>query len=578
MKRSLVFLSAFWLLTLGAWQFAAAQDDVYYDPSIDKGNTNTNTGANPAGNYDNTNDNLPTNNNTGADAYSDKSDGYTTPADRYDLRDNNSSNNSQDYTDGYYDEDDDFFYTTRLRRYYTPNYGVDYYSYWFTPSYYFGFSTWNPTYVVSYNPWYSDPWWGWNRRFYRPTVVVYDPFWDWNFGWNSCSYFNSWSNPYWGGGCGFGGFNSWGWNGWGYNNGGFCGGYFNNYGGYYNGYNNGYWNGYYNGYNDGYYNGYYNGYGNNGFYYYGPRHHRNGSAEPTVNNPTKPVDNPGRGNVYDTGVPREGITKPYNPGTGNTNTGGVKVDAATPRPYTESPAPATGAGKPGTTNVPMNGAQNNNTDNRWGNVQARPNTGVNIPATNAKPATPNDIGGKSTQPGTNPTRPFVQENNVPKGWNDAPPTRYNNGQPVPAQPADRGGWQQQQGQQANPVNPGTPNRDGYYEQQRNGRQPQVAPQQPQPNSNWNRGVQRPAEPQAQPAPRNNYQPRNEQPQRMAPQQSAPQSAPRYTQPNNNNNGGFNRMEPRNNGGSFSAPQQRPATPAPAPSRGGNTGGGKWGPR
>jgi hypothetical protein len=212
-------------------------------------------------------------------------------------------------------------------------------------------------------------------------------------------------------------------------------------------------------------------------------------------------------------------------------------------------------------------------------VQTRPNTGVNVPSNNANPANPDAVGGKSSQPSNGNTRPFVQENNAPNNWHDAPPNRYNNGQVV--QPADRNNWpqqqpqQQQQGQQANPGNwNSTPRRDGSNDQQRTApqQQPVYTPQQPPQNNNWNRYESRPAEQPRNVAPqqRDNFQQRYEQPQRMAPQQSAPQQYQPRTQPNNG--GGFNRMEPRS-GGSFSAPQQRSFS-SPGPSMGGGGRGGR----
>ena len=187
MKRSGLFLTAVLFFTFSIVANVFAQDDYYYDPAKDPAKQSTTAPV------DNSNQNASTSqNNTSQPA--DKTDGYGNPADKYDPRDNYTND---DYaTDaGYYDDDyETYFYSNRLNRYYRNNYGVSYYSYCYTPSYY---NSWGNTYVVSYNPWYQDPWWRWNRRPHT-TIVVYDPFWDWNFGWNSFAYYNSWSNPYWG--------------------------------------------------------------------------------------------------------------------------------------------------------------------------------------------------------------------------------------------------------------------------------------------------------------------------------------------------------------------------------------------
>ncbi|HLP51527.1 MAG TPA: hypothetical protein VK154_11620 [Chitinophagales bacterium] len=549
MKRSLTFLSTFILLMFGAYQSSFAQDDVYYDPKNDPGN-NTSTEQK----YDNgtTNEESNATNNSNYTGSTDKTDGYGNPADKYDPRDNSSSyDNSQYSTDaGYYDEDyDSYFYTTRLRRYYVPNYGADYYSYWYTPSYFIGINTWNSAYVVSYSPWYQDPWWSWNRRFYQPAVVMYDPFWSWNFGWNTCAYYNSWSNPY------YGGYSSWGYNGWGYNNGGFCGGYYNGFG-----YNNGYYNGYHHGYYDGYNNGYYNGYGNsaynNNYYYHGPRHHRNAVADNTVRTP---VNNPTTGgNVRPTDIPRQGITTPRNPGVNNgANTdNGVKVIAGTTRPYSEVSGTGNNTDRGGVKPSTQVGGLQNTAGTRVDEKPVRANTpAVNTPSSNANSADPDKIG-RNGQPPAGSSWPFVQQKD-PADWHEAPPTRWSNGQPA-QQPRQNA---KQPVKQPNRDNYNTtPNRSGSYGEQQRTNTPQ--------NNNRvePRTYEQPrvAAPNAQPQrtePRSDYTPRNaEQPQRVSPPQR--ESRPQMSQPN------YNRSEPRN----YSAPQQQPQRNfnSPGPS---NNGGG-----
>lgn len=310
MKR-MIFVTATTALSLFAVTGNLyAQDDYFYDPNTDKANQ-----------YSAPKRNVPAN----PDNYSgpeDKTDGYgNDPAYRYDEKNNAYKNSYQDdnirTANGYYDDDEDYYYTSRLRRYYTPNFGVNYYSYWFTPSFYFGWNNWNTGFFVSNNPWYNDPWWGWNRP-RRTTVIIYDPwydpFWSYNWGWNSCSYFNVWNDP-WGGFCGTPGwgYNPYGWNHWGSGWGwGWGGGLYNNY---WRGYNQGYWQGY----RDGYWNGY-----NNHPYYHSPwgrtgrtaasgdnpQNPNQGNTGPGVARPrtVAPVDQP-------INIPREGIAKPFNPQT-----------------------------------------------------------------------------------------------------------------------------------------------------------------------------------------------------------------------------------------------------------------------
>lgn len=569
MKSAIKFLSVGLLLAIAFTGKLAAQDDVYYDPTRDKGLP----AQQPAEQYDNSSQQTT---ESYSQQQSDKTDGYGNPADKYDPRDNynnTSYDNSSYSTDaGYYDEDyDSYFYTTRLRRYYTPSYGTSYYSYWYTPSYYLGYNNWNSTYIVSYSPWYNDPWWRWNRH---TTVVVYDPFyspyWSWNFGWNSCAYYNSWSNPY--GGCfGWGG----GYSGWGYGSGCGYGGYgygsgWGYGGGYYNGYYNGYNQGYYNGYNDGYWNS--TAYNNYGYHYYGPRH-RNAVATPTANNGGNGTGTGGTGgggftnpgvvkgtNVKDDNfIPREGITKPIN--TGNTPTG-VKVEAG--RPYENSttikndprsnvvtqPTINTTEGR---TNIPAN-SDGRNASN------LKPLTGMEPARTNPTPAVNNNQG-RVEQARPVETKPFVRQNTEPDGWHDVPVDRTYGGRP-PVQPASpntdnlqqRGNYTNQQ-----PGNAGFQPRRDYVPQQQpqnagntgngggwNRREPQVAePQQPQRQYNNAREIpqQRPVQPQPvqqQPtyreAPRGNFN--------QAPQQrmdfAQPQQRMNFTPAPQGGGGGFKR--------------------------------------
>ena len=275
-----------------------AQDDVYYSPDNDKGKA----GYNDA-NYEDQFNKKPSGNSSSG---SNSNSGNSSDPNNYDER--SSSSTSSSNTDGYgntyvtnnnyYNDDNDFFYTSRLRRYYTPAYGVHFWDPWYTDAFYYTRDPWmwgNSIYVNVIPSW---NWW-------RPrTIVVYDPWGSWN-GFNN---WNAWNSPWYGNG-----WNNCGWNSWG--NG--YGGGWNNYyggnfygGGNYWGYNNGYWNGYNHGYNNGYYDGAWNNGGGNGGRNYGmngPRFQSSGMNS-SGNNSL-----PGKsGKTDETNVPREGIIKPRN--------------------------------------------------------------------------------------------------------------------------------------------------------------------------------------------------------------------------------------------------------------------------
>ncbi len=558
------------LLIVAGMPKTFAQDDVYYDPAQDKSTPN------PQQQYENGNSGTSTSEstttqseNTPAQTEADKTDGYGNPAEKYDPRDNYSSgsNNDGSYsTDaGYYDEDyDTYFYTTRLRRYYAPNYGTSYYSYWYTPSYYVGLSSWNSPYVVSYSPWYNDPWWRWNRR--HTTVVVYDPFyspyWSWNFGWNTGAYYNSWSNPYWGygpgcfgygGGYGYGG--SYGYGGYGCGYGGY------GYGGGYGGYCNGYYSGYYNGYNDGYWGSTAYNNSNSGYNYYGPRH-RNSTTEttstgtPVVQSPrpnggmVKPTNNTA-GRVNE--IPKEGITRPLNPSANVPATNSA-------RPTTNKPA-VNGAAQPvqADRGVVVAKPVEETPASHYSNpsVEAKPNNGVNMP--NSGSGTPANDNGRYNQGGPGNTRPFVQQSE-PQGWHDVPAEKTVPNRQPSTRPANTGNVQQQWGDNQVPpnVNRQPQNQNGGW----NRTSPPNVQQRPAENTPPQRTM--PQQQQARPQMQQQQQarPQMQQQQRERPQmQQQPQARPQQQQ--------YNRMERPNN--SYSAPQQRSVSPAPQ--RGGSPSGG-----
>src|SRR5262245_39073468 len=129
LARFLIALSFLALITGGK---LFAQDDVYYDPDRDKAVTNTapaqdeeqpqNEEQTPPAKYDGYNDEANNSN-----SYRDnEGDTYIT----------------NNYYSDYYD-DEDYYYSTRLRRFYTPVWGFSYYNYWYTPSYFYGWNSWN---------------------------------------------------------------------------------------------------------------------------------------------------------------------------------------------------------------------------------------------------------------------------------------------------------------------------------------------------------------------------------------------------------------------------------------------------
>ncbi|HRH66427.1 MAG TPA: hypothetical protein PLU53_09025, partial [Bacteroidia bacterium] len=149
-------------------------------------------------------------------------------------------------TNNYYNEDDyyDYAYSARLRRYYNPVIGYNYYDPYYTNMYWYDYNptSWGVSIYLGYN------WWA-------PTYYYSAPFCYGSIGWG----YNSWYGSPW------------------------YGGYYSPYSywhGYNHGYSDGYWAGYNHGYNDGYYGYsnpyYYNSYDNNS--YYGPRGTASGNS------------------------------------------------------------------------------------------------------------------------------------------------------------------------------------------------------------------------------------------------------------------------------------------------------------
>lgn len=499
----------------------AQTDDVYYDPSKDKGYQNSTQQYDDVEQQNNTG-----NSNTPPATYDDKTDGYGEPADSYDYKDE--SGNTYVTNNYYYDEDDwdDYYYTSRLRRYYGNTWSIGYYSYCYTPSFYWGWNNWNTGFYVSSSPWYNDPWWGWNSWRYRPQVAYYDPFWSYNWGWNSCSYYNSWNSPWYGGGfCSTPYMNGWGWGG-GYNQ------------GYYNGYNNGYYNGYY----DGYYNGYYNSpYAWNGYYYNGPRH-----RDSNAGTDRQPVSNGGKLDPRQTDIPREGITKPFEPqrdvpvnNGGKTNNGTI-TDKGNPAQPGKDVKPDVQNGNWQKPVTPSNSSGKTTEVERWNGTTVTPSApNVNKPGET----------GKTSEPGKNYTTPKTYEqpkpynNEPPKQYNPAPqneqPRQYNNAPKQYEQPRQYNNQPKQYNQPRGNEQPRQYEQPKQYNQPRGNEQPRQynnPPQQNnQPKPNYN------SQPRQFEQPKQNYnsQPRQfEQPrQNVSPQ---PRQMERNFSPSPSPGGGFKR--------------------------------------
>lgn len=241
--RKIVFLLAS-IIALVYNASYAQYDDVYYDPS--KSSTTSTKVVKNVEEKD-----------VSAPLQDDQLDGQQSENSKAYQYDGVEASDGNTYiTNNYYNDDsyNDYFYTSRLRRYYQPSYGFGYWDNYYTNYYFYDNNPWSwGNNIYSYTPnYYWNPWgiyigystwgshngWNWGRPCY---AAWYDPY-----GWNS-----GWNNNYYG---------------------------YNGYYGYNNGYGNGYYNGYNNGYNNGYYNGYYNGYNNNYAYgggydygYWGPR-------------------------------------------------------------------------------------------------------------------------------------------------------------------------------------------------------------------------------------------------------------------------------------------------------------------
>ncbi|MCS6818412.1 MAG: hypothetical protein RMJ53_09940 [Chitinophagales bacterium] len=195
-----------------------AQDDVYFDPW--KNNSNSNIGSNFQDQYYN-------NSNQNQDNTLPRS------SDPFSYDEANRSRNS-DRTDGYSVDpprnswdDEDFFYTSRLRRFYAPTWGCGFWDPWYTDMFFYTGNPWLWGSTIYVNVWPRWSWWGPNR-----SIIIIDS-WGWNrWGWN---------DPWWGWG-------PWAWNGWGWNSWGWFNPWdpWNNWA-WYNGYWNGYWNGFYDG-------------------------------------------------------------------------------------------------------------------------------------------------------------------------------------------------------------------------------------------------------------------------------------------------------------------------------------------
>lgn len=485
MKRAFVYGIGVMLLMLSTGNVWAQSDDVYYDPKKD---ADYNQPTNPD-NYDNNSGY----NNQDALPATDKTDGYITPSDNYDSPSQTSSSQYSDgsgntyITNNYYDNDEDFYYTNRLNRYYRPNWGMDYYSYQFTPSYYggYGYNGWNRGISISFGTWYNDPWSPWGNSFGYGFGGGWNdpwrsPYWGWNMGWNNCSYYNSWYDPWYGGG--------------------FCstpymfGGYGGGWGGYGYGYNQGYYNGYYNGYNDGYYaGGYGGGQTGNGYYNQGPRRNRTLLETTRTSDGGLVTTNGPRGGLTGrTGmeIPREGIARPIDrPASGNINEPN--------RPSQPSREVLSGReiektnSNPQRPNTPNTGNTNNTPPTRWeGRPVEQPNR---------------------ANPNVQPTRPTTP-NNGEYERNVQPRDQVQPSRPQPSTPREN--------VQPNRPQPNVAPRENVQPNRPQPRQEMQSRPQPQPRQEMQ---QRP-QPQMQPRPQ--YQPQPQQQMQPRPSSPSPSGTPR----------------------------------------------------
>lgn len=258
MKTSALFLIA--ACSLFSINLKAQYDDVYYDP--DRQTNTTTTQESPAMNYDGS------------------------------VTDNSSNEDGNTYiTNNYYEDNDnfgnynDYYYTSRLRRFYNPTcMGYNYWDPWYTNYYFYDMNPWG----WNSNIFFSNFMFNWN------TYNIYNTYYynTFNYGYGNFGTFSPCFSPYydpyiWHYQTYHAGYCGWGNNGFG--NG------FNN--GFNNGYNNGYWNGYYDGLNSAYNNGWNTGYG-----MWGPRREmadngsntgRQNTVDAIQNNNNRTIENSG---------------------------------------------------------------------------------------------------------------------------------------------------------------------------------------------------------------------------------------------------------------------------------------------
>jgi hypothetical protein len=559
-----------------------AQDDYYYDPNNDETIKTSTESA-----YSSSSSSSVSSN---PEQYSpaDRTDGYSN-ADTYTSRDGNGNTTINNY---FYEDDDfdNFVYTTRVRRYYGNSWGADYYSYVFTPSYYYGWNNWNNGFYNTYNPWHANTWWRWNRHGWQNTVVYYDPwydpYWSYNWGWNTFGFYNisffpTYSycgTPYvwntWGGGRGCNA--GWGNNGW-------CGNGWNN--GYYNGYNQGYWNGYQDGYNNGYWNSPY-AYGNGWGGWNGPYFNQ----QPSVNNnklDVQPVTNTHKpvptASQIDLGIPKEGVVKPFNPDGNNP----VKSNVNSDKPVTEFPGNVnsnmgTTNGKPAV-NQPS-GVINSNASKYDSKtdipvIVAQPGVGPGKLSPTVTPAPQNNSGGKTapnnvyeqpnkvdwTQPSAKPVQQPYNNKNVQ--IYEQPNSGYNN--KLNAQPSNSGGKSAPNNVHEQPGKDWIQQSPKAIQQPYNNKGVQMNDQ-PNPGYNNKPNVQPSAPPVVKPSekpvyqqPKSNYQePVRQNTAPVSPENSRP-SRGGYTPKSYNENSGPGNYSQPSQGGQYNMPNRtRDVSPAP----------------
>jgi len=200
--KTFTLISSLLLATLvTAW--GQNYDDVYYQPSGGS-NTSQDQYYNNGSQNNNPNPNTNTGNNSSGTSgydYNQYNNDYGNP-NRYDENDTYTDGQGNTYvTNNYYgNTQHDFYYSSRMRRFYDPYPGFGWYSGVYTDPYWYG---------------YNDPWM-WGSSIYVGSGFFMGPSWGMNIGWCSTSWHTAWAwNRGWNYGWGNNWYGGWGGIGWG---------------------------------------------------------------------------------------------------------------------------------------------------------------------------------------------------------------------------------------------------------------------------------------------------------------------------------------------------------------------------